>query len=259
MTHYIGSCSFKYSFRAVILSYWVRSLVVLGCVSASFIPAKAIPVKQAWSKLSVIPVFIVVNEKQHPYVIKQPATVLQQAHLEMTGFLEMGAATEELNRLQAELPKDRKFKLMVMTLNNVLNMLNTANEKKQKIDQLVTKLDLVGPLGDKELALRYMKRQGVSSSSLASGIEIPVFFSEPSLILNSEDRSKKNLLFLQHSDLLKVADQLPEDKRSELKVKVMELSDVIKVIVSEKKDVYAFFPTPAFNDINETLESKKTR
>ena len=215
--------------------------------------ARAIPEEQAWDKLSVIPVFFIANKENNAFSAVQPQTQNQKAHREMSGYLDMNMAGSELERLKTVFGPAQVLNLRVMNLDTLISVMKENNKAREVKGELPTRLDLIGPLGDRELAIKYLKQDGIPNSSLSSSLRIPVFFSEPPITLKEPGGGSKQLLFLIHGDLVDAINRLPYGKRDKVKIKAVDLYDAIKLIIDQDEDIFSFYPTPAYKSIRDKL------
>jgi hypothetical protein len=213
---------------ALLLSLGGASL--LGSAPA----ALAIPEADAIKKLSVIPVFVLTNDKGVPLPIPRDKTLI------LPLYLERSQANTELSNFTKANPQ---LKAQVLAL-----PLNVANEKVEELNkQLTDGRTLVAPVvsrdEDRRQAIAILKKQGLTDQQIQEGLNTPVFFTRPFLTINTPE-GQRGVFFFRYDDLQKALASAP--KGTTLEPQAADLTAALREIIKAKDDVFVFFPTPDY-------------
>ena len=206
--------------------------------------AEAIPEAEAIKKLSVIPVYILVDSKGAPLPIPRDKTLILPLYLDRSV-----AETELANFLKAN-PK-RKAQLLPVPL-------NVANERVEQINkQLKDGVTMVAPLVprrvDREQAIAILKKQGLTDKQIQEGLDTPVFFTKPFITINTPEGAR-GVFFFRYEDLQKAISGTTSTGK--IDVQAMDLTAALREIIKAKDDVFVFFPTPDYFKLVQEQQQK---
>lgn len=195
---------------------------------------RAIPEAEALKKLSVIPVFILTNDKGVPLPIPRDKTLI------LPLYLDRAQADQELANFNKTNPS---LKAQVLAL-----PLNVANEKVEELNkQLKDGLTLVAPVVSREVdrqqAVAILKGQGLSDKQIQEGLSTPVFFTKPFLTINTPE-GQRGVFFFRYDEMQKALAGMKDS--SKLVPQAADLTAALREIIKAKDDVFVFFPTPDY-------------
>lgn len=207
-------------------------LLLLGGVLAPR-PAAAITEAVAAKKLSVIPVFVLTDEKGTPLPIPRDKDLILPLYLDRAKGESELAAFKKVNPAV-------KAKLLAIPL-------NVANEKILELNKALKDKKLFGAViprpQDRAQAVALLKQQGLTDKAINEGLSVPVFFTKPFLTISTPEGPRGVFFFswdAMESALAKVPD------KAKLKPQAADLSAVLREIIKQKDDLYVFFPTPDY-------------
>ncbi|MFY8149575.1 MAG: hypothetical protein ACOVNL_10225 [Prochlorococcaceae cyanobacterium] len=213
-------------------------------LTAAAPPAHAIPEAEAVKKLSVVPVFILTNDKGMPLPIPKDKTLI------LPMYLEKAKADQALADFSKANPQ---IKAQVVAL-----PLNVANERITALSkELKDGRTLVAPVipadADRQQAAQILKQQGLSQKEIDEGLSLPVFFTKPFLTVKTP-QGPRGVFFMSYADLQKALAGVPN--KAELKVQTADLTAVLREIIKAKEDSYVFFPTAEYFRLVEEQKRK---
>ena len=103
---------------------------------------------------------------------------------------------------------------------------------------------------DMNEASKILSKDGFTPAQIASGMQVPIFYTEPMIQFSTPTGLKKAFYF----NFEQLQNQLRESTAPEARravIKVADLNVVLSTIMKSDKDVYAFFPNPAFLEVNK--------
>ncbi len=207
--------------------------------------ALAIPEDAALQKLSVIPVFVLTNDKGVPLPIPRDKTLI------LPMYLERSQANQELANFTKANPQ---IKAQILAL-----PLNVANQKVDELNkQLKDGQTMVAPVvsndRDRQQAIAILKQQGLNESQIQEGLSTPVFFTRPFLTINTP-QGPRGVFFFRYNDLQKALSGIPDSKK--LVPQAADLPAALREIIKAKDDVFVFFPTPEYFQLVEEQQKAK--
>lgn len=201
-------------------------------------PALGIPEAEATKKLSVIPVFIVADEKGNPLPIPREKALL------LPLYLDRGQAQTELANAQKANP-NLKAQLLPVPL-------NVAQARIAEINKTLTDRKVVAAVvprrRDREQAIQLLRRQGLDDKSIRDGLVLPVFFTRPFITVKTP-QGEQALFFLDYASMEQALSRIPD--RNKLQPQAADITAVLAEIIKQPKDNYAFFPTPEYFKLME--------
>jgi len=207
-------------------------LLLLGGVLAPR-PAAAITEAEAAKKLSVIPVFVLTDEKGTPLPIPRDKDLVLPLYLDRAkGEAELAAFKKANSAVKA--------KLLAIPL-------NVANEKILELNKALKDKKLFGAViprpQDRAQAVQLLKQQGLSDKAINEGLSVPVFFTKPFLTISTPE-GPRGVFFFSWDALQTALAKVPDKEK--LKPQAADLSAVLREIIKQKDDLYVFFPTPDY-------------
>lgn len=206
--------------------------IVLPVVSPQ--PAYAIPKKSAIAKLEAITVYAL-QKSEDQFIFSD------------TGNNKIVSLFFTSDRAQAALSSMKKS-----------DPLLTAYVQKYSLDKLIpfiesTSSNASANTGNVVFALatdpvntqqayNILSAEGLSDSKIKNNLRVPVFFTEPMVNMNLPEQGKKQVFFLDYSTLQSVLAKVP-NQSVRPKIKVLNLDQIIDVMQSNVRDVYAFYPS----------------
>ncbi|MGB7563634.1 MAG: hypothetical protein WBM08_02665 [Prochlorococcaceae cyanobacterium] len=195
--------------------------------------AQAITEAVASKKLSVIPVFVLTDEKGTPLPIPRDKDLI------LPLYLDRAKAEAELAAFRKTNPSV-KVKLLPIPL-------NVANEKILELNKQLKTKKLFGAViprpQDRAQAVKLLKEQGLNDKAINDGLSVPVFFTKPFLTINTP-QGPRGVFFFSYDALESALAKVPD--RQKLKPQAADLSAVLREIIKQKDDLYVFFPTPDY-------------
>ena len=203
---------------------------------APTLPLRAIPEADALKKLYVITVFIITDDKGRP--IPSPGLSEGDNQLPLPLFLDQLRAKKELESINKSLP-EMKARVTPVPLSVILEDVKTVNSKLQgkKFVPLV-----ISQGSDRDKAVELLRKSGVSEKDITQGLQVPVFFSEPNISINTP-KGPKIVFFLSYDDAFSAINQI-KDKKMELMVS--DFFQVLDRIIKTKDDLFMFYPSKFF-------------
>jgi hypothetical protein len=213
-----------------VLASAVVSSVVTG-LGLPVLPARAIPEAEVMAKLGVIPVFVITNAEGVPLPIPQGKTMI------LPLFLDHSRAENERNKLANRNPQ---LQTMLLPL-----PMNQANEKVLAMrKQLKSGLSLEAPVipfsSDLDQGGTILRQQGLTAKQVKDGLNIPVFFTKPFIVLPTP-AGQRGVFFFSYGQMQQALASLPN--RSTLVPQVADLTAVVHVMLEAAEDQWIFFPT----------------
>jgi hypothetical protein len=208
-------------------------LSAAAVVSCGLRPALAIPEAEATKKLSVIPVFIVADDKGNPLPIPREKALL------LPLYLDREQAEKELANARKANP-NLKAQLLPVPLNAAQSRIAEVN--KTLPDRKVVAA-VVPSRRDREQAIQLLRRQGLDDKAIRDGLVLPVFFTRPFITVKTP-QGERALFFLDYASMEQALSRIPE--RSKLQPQAADITAVMAEIIKQPKDNYAFFPTPEY-------------
>lgn len=231
-----GSLQNRFATAGLLLA----TVLCLGTVR----PAQAIPEAAATQKLSVIPVFIVADEKGNPLPIPREKALL------LPLYLDRDQAQRELNNAQKANP-NLKAQLLPVPL-------NAAQARIAEINKTLTDRKVVAAVvprrSDREQAVQLLRRQGLDDKAIREGLVLPVFFTRPFITVKTP-QGEQALFFLDYASMEQALSRIPD--RNKLQPQVADITAVLAEIIKQPKDNYAFFPTPEYFRLMEQQSGQR--
>lgn len=207
-------------------------LLLLGGVLAPR-PAQAITEAVAAKKLSVIPVFVLTDDKGTPLPIPRGKDLI------LPLYLDRAKADSELASFRKANPS---VKAQVLPI-----PLNVANERILELNKGLKDKKLFGAViprpQDRAQAVSLLKAQGLTDKQINDGLSVPVFFTKPFLTINTP-QGPRGVFFFSYDALQNALSKVPD--KSKLVPQAADLSAVLREIMKQKDDLYVFFPTPDY-------------
>lgn len=196
-------------------------------------PVLGIPETEATRKLSVIPVFIIADEKGNPLPIPREKALLLPLYLDREQ-----AQTELANARKAN--PNLKAQLLPVPL-------DAAQTRIAEVNKTLSGRKVVAAVvprrRDREQAIQLLRRQGLDDKAIREGLVLPVFFTRPFLTVQTPE-GQRALFFLDYASMEQALTRIPE--RSKLQPQVADITVVLAEIIKQPKDSFAFFPTPEY-------------
>jgi hypothetical protein len=201
------------------------------CLALVVPPARAIPEAEVMAKLGVIPVFVITNAEGVPLPIPRDKTMI------LPLFLDRSRAESERSKLASRNPQ-LQTRLLPLPMNQ-------ANEKVLAMRQkLKTGLTLEAPIiplaSDLEQGGVILRQQGLTAKQVKDGLNIPVFFTKPFIVLPTPG-GKRGVFFFSYGQMQEALASLPN--RSTLVPQVADLTAVVHVMLEAAQDQWIFYPT----------------
>ena len=200
------------------------------------------PAQLAIDKLGVIPVFTLAKSVSELCVGEQDGVNIVPL------YLSHKAAQETLDAYKSSMP-DFDASVIYFTLDKMYSIIEFfkaeyAKQSKELIFPIVVRKE------NTEKAVELLKAEGMSDADIQSNLEMPVFFTEPMITIDSSELGKKQVFFIDYVSLENALDNLP-DSTAKPAVKVANLQQIIDIISESQYDLYEFYPTPEFESLKK--------
>jgi hypothetical protein len=201
------------------------------CLALVVPPARAIPEAEVMAKLGVIPVFVITNAEGVPLPIPKDKTMI------LPLFLDRSRAESERSKLASRNPL-LQTRLLPLPMNQ-------ANEKVLAMrQQLKSGFSLEAPIipfaSDLEQGGTILRQQGLTAKQVKDGLNIPVFFTKPFIVLPTP-AGQRGVFFFSYGQMQEALASLPN--RSTLAPQVADLTAVVHVMLQSAEDRWIFYPT----------------
>ena len=242
---YTSQCSMLMGRRQALSAYLVRSrftmlalamtLLAVRVVDAS--PVLAIPEELAIKKFEVVPVFVLVDGRGIPMSIAQDKTLLVPL------YLDSQQANSRLSEVRNQVASSNAS-VVAIPLPVIIDKINKLN--LQLRDKSMPMVGVVyGSQVDRERAVAMLRSSGLTDNQISRGLTIPVFFTRPSLIMQTS-QGRRAVFYMSYQDLQKGISALSLADRSRVEPQVADINALLREMVQAKDDNFVIYPTSEY-------------